>query len=91
MDIQKQGILPKNFSVNEKYSVLLFIKKGSNAETYRVKGKDGKPDDHCDITDKNYCSLKTIELLVDNGIDSSTLILFGSIPVLKALILDSLS
>ena len=42
MDIQKQGILPKNFSVNEKYSVLLFIKKGSNAETYRVKGKDGK-------------------------------------------------
>lgn len=42
MDIQKQGILPKNFSVNEKYSVMLFIKQGSNAETYRVKGKDGK-------------------------------------------------
>jgi len=38
----KQGILPKNFSVNEKYSVMLFIKQGSNAETYRVKGKDGK-------------------------------------------------
>jgi transitional endoplasmic reticulum ATPase len=35
-------ILPKNFSVNEKYSVMLFIKQGSNAETYRVKGKDGK-------------------------------------------------
>lgn len=42
MDINKQGILPKNFSVNEKYSVLLFIKQGNNAETYRVKGKDGK-------------------------------------------------
>ena len=42
MDIQKQGILPKNFSVNEKYSIMLFIKLGSNAETYRVKGKDGK-------------------------------------------------
>jgi transitional endoplasmic reticulum ATPase len=41
-DIQKQGILPKNFSVNEKYSVMLFIKQGSNAETYRVKVKDGK-------------------------------------------------
>ncbi len=42
MDIQKQGILPKNFLVDEKYSVMLFIKQGSNAETYRVKGKDGK-------------------------------------------------
>ena len=42
MDIQKQGILPKNISINEKYSVMLFIKQGSNAETYRVKGKDGK-------------------------------------------------
>jgi hypothetical protein len=28
--------------IDEKYSVLLFIKQGSNAETYRVKGKDGK-------------------------------------------------
>lgn len=42
MEHLKQGILPKNFSVNEKYSVMLFIKQGSNAETYRVKGKDGK-------------------------------------------------
>lgn len=42
MDNQKHGILPKNFSVNEKYSVMLFIKQGSNAETYRVKGKDSK-------------------------------------------------
>jgi transitional endoplasmic reticulum ATPase len=38
----KQGILPKNFSVDEKYAVMIFIKQGSNAETYRVKGKDGK-------------------------------------------------
>ena len=42
MATSKQGILPKNFLVNEKYSVLLFIKQGNNAETYRVKGKDGK-------------------------------------------------
>ena len=37
-----KGILPKGFSLDEKYSVLLFIKQGSNAETYRVKGSDGK-------------------------------------------------
>lgn len=37
-----KGILPKGFLIDEKYSVLLFIKQGSNAETYRVKGKDGK-------------------------------------------------
>lgn len=37
-----KGILPKGFSIDEKYSVLLFIKQGSNAETYRVKGSDGK-------------------------------------------------
>lgn len=42
MEIQKQGILSKNFSINQKYTVVLFIKQGSNAETYRVKGKDGK-------------------------------------------------
>lgn len=42
MEKVNKGILPKNFSVNEKYSVMLFIKQGSNAQTYRVKGKDGK-------------------------------------------------
>lgn len=42
MDIIYKGILPKGFSINDKYSILLFIKKGSNAETYRVKGTDGK-------------------------------------------------
>lgn len=35
-----KGILPKGFSIDEKYNVLLFIKQGSNAETYRVKGED---------------------------------------------------
>lgn len=42
MAINYKGILPKGFLIDEKYSVLLFIKQGSNAETYRVKGKDGK-------------------------------------------------
>ncbi len=42
MEIITQGILPKGYLVNEEYSVFLFIKHGSNAETYRVKGKDGK-------------------------------------------------
>jgi transitional endoplasmic reticulum ATPase len=37
-----KGILPKGFSINDKYNILLFIKQGSNAETYRVKGNDGK-------------------------------------------------
>ncbi len=37
-----KGILPKGFSINDKYSILLFINQGSNAETYRVKGTDGK-------------------------------------------------
>lgn len=37
-----KGILPKGFSVDEKYNIMLFIKQGTNAETYRVKGKDGK-------------------------------------------------
>jgi len=42
MNNSQIGILPKNFSINDKYNVLLFIKQGSNAETYRIKGKDGK-------------------------------------------------
>jgi len=37
-----KGILPKGYSIDEKYSVLLFIKQGSYTETYRVKGNDGK-------------------------------------------------
>lgn len=35
-------MLPKNFLLADKYKVLLFIKQGMNAETYRVKGVDGK-------------------------------------------------
>lgn len=42
MDKQNISILPKGFSVNEKYSVMLPIKQGDYANTYRVKGKDGK-------------------------------------------------
>jgi len=41
MDKANRGILPKNYLLNDKYTVLLFIKQGSNAETYRVKGNDG--------------------------------------------------
>ena len=37
-----KGVLPKSFVINENYSVLLFIKTSTNAETYRVKGSDGK-------------------------------------------------
>ncbi len=42
MEQSKKAVLPKNFSIDNKYSVLLFIKHGVNAETYRVKGSDGK-------------------------------------------------
>lgn len=37
-----KGILPKGFLIDDKYSVMLFIKQGNNAETYRLKGNDGK-------------------------------------------------
>jgi len=37
-----QGVLPKGYEISQKYKILLFIKHGSNAETYRVKGHDGK-------------------------------------------------
>jgi transitional endoplasmic reticulum ATPase len=36
------GTLPKGFLIDEQYSVVLFIKYGRNAETYRVKRSDGK-------------------------------------------------
>ncbi len=35
-------MLSKNFSINEDYKVLLFVKQSFYAETYRVKGNDGK-------------------------------------------------
>ncbi|MDR2841299.1 MAG: AAA family ATPase [Paludibacter sp.] len=37
-----QSTLQKNTLIDGKYSVMLFIKKWHNAETYRVKGTDGK-------------------------------------------------
>ncbi len=37
-----QGVLPKGYEISQKYKILLFVKHGSNAETYRVKGHDGK-------------------------------------------------
>ena len=40
METQK-SMLPKNFIINNHYKVLLFIKHGSNADTYRVKSNDG--------------------------------------------------
>src|ERR1700722_18334282 len=42
MEQLKIGTLPKNFFVDDKYKILLFINAGSTAETYRVKGTDGK-------------------------------------------------
>ena len=38
----RQYTLHKSTVLNEKYTVLLSIKKGRNTETYRVRGKDGK-------------------------------------------------
>jgi transitional endoplasmic reticulum ATPase len=35
-------MLSKNFSINDDYKVLLFVKQGFYAENYRVKGSDGK-------------------------------------------------
>lgn len=35
-------MLSKNFSINDDYKVLLFVKQGLYAETYRVKSNDGK-------------------------------------------------
>ncbi len=42
MDKLGQGILPKNYLLNGKYNVLLFINQGNYAQTYRVKGMDNK-------------------------------------------------
>jgi transitional endoplasmic reticulum ATPase len=38
----KQQTLSKNKVLDSKYTVLFFIKKSRNAETYRVRGTDGK-------------------------------------------------
>jgi transitional endoplasmic reticulum ATPase len=40
--MKTQSTLSKNFIFDEKYTILFFIMKGNGAESYRVKGKDGK-------------------------------------------------
>lgn len=40
---QTNNILSKGQSINDKYKVTFFLKKGSYAETYRVKDQEGKP------------------------------------------------
>ena len=42
MTSEFKSILKKDFSINDKYKVILFLKKGINAENYRVEGTDGK-------------------------------------------------
>jgi len=39
---RNQSILSKGQNIDEKYKVTFFLKKGSYAETYRVKDKEGK-------------------------------------------------
>lgn len=39
---KKQNILSKGLSINDKYKVTFFLKKGDYAETYRVKDNEGK-------------------------------------------------
>ena len=39
---ESQNILSKDQSINDKYKVTFFLKKGSYAETYRVKDSEGK-------------------------------------------------
>lgn len=39
---QSNNILSKGQSINEKYKVTFFLKKGSYAETYRIKDQEGK-------------------------------------------------
>lgn len=42
MENKYKGILNKNEVIDGKYAIVFFIKQGSNAESYRVKGIDGK-------------------------------------------------
>jgi len=37
-----QSILPKGYLLDDQYTIMLLIKSNLNAETYRVKGMDGK-------------------------------------------------
>ena len=42
MAINSKNILQKGHSINDKYQVTFFLKKGSYAESYRVKDQEGK-------------------------------------------------
>ena len=42
MENKSKGLLAKNYLIDNKYSVILFIKEGNCSETYRVKGSDGQ-------------------------------------------------
>ena len=42
MEDKYKGLLAKNYQIDHKYSVILFIKEGNYSETYRVKGSDGE-------------------------------------------------
>jgi len=42
MEDKNKGLLANNHLIDDKYSVILFIKEGNYSETYRVKGTDGK-------------------------------------------------
>ena len=42
MTVQVKAILSNGYLINDDYTVAFFVKKGSYAETYRVKDKKGK-------------------------------------------------
>ena len=42
MILKPKGLLQKGFNIKEKYTVTFFLKKGSYAETYRVKDKENQ-------------------------------------------------
>lgn len=42
MEDKCKGLLSKDYLIDNKYSIILFIKEGNYSETYRVKGTDGK-------------------------------------------------
>ena len=58
MAINSKNILQKGHSINDKCQVTFFLKKGSYAETYRVKGKQGKThkNAHTCMSNRSYKS-----------------------------------
>jgi len=61
----QKNILPKNFSIDGKYSVLLFIKQGRNAQTYRVKDLYGNL---CFLKLFDYAKLQHSDFNSDNNL-----------------------